>query len=332
MTLPYNPEGWYTLAFSRELKPGQILNRTLAETEVVVFRTEGGQVAVFDAHCPHLGAHLGHGGRIQGETIQCPFHHFRFNTEGTCVATGYGTKAPPKAIARSWDVVEANGLIRVYYGAPERKFHIPVIEDEGWTSLHGVTYTLPSHVQEPAENSVDIGHLAIIHKFRDVEELVPMHTHGPHLSASYRIAHPIIPERFYAKAQFTINVYGLGYSRVDVEALKPHFFARVYANGLPIAPNKIELRLGLSIKVPEKSELPRALRWLPIKPLLELAGALGVHGYAMDVKQDFPIWKNKIYVDRPPLAKGDGPIPQYRKWARQFYPDNQASVRAKLVG
>ena len=35
--------------------------------------------------------------------------------------------------------------------------------------------------------------------------------------------------------------------------------------------------------------------------------------------QDVPIWENKIYRERPPLTRVDGPIVQYRRWFRQFY-------------
>ena len=30
------------------------------------------------AHCPHMGAHLGFGGRVVGEAIRCPMHGFSF--------------------------------------------------------------------------------------------------------------------------------------------------------------------------------------------------------------------------------------------------------------
>ncbi len=42
-------------------------------------------------------------------------------------------------------------------------------------------------------------------------------------------------------------------------------------------------------------------------------------GYVHDVSLDFKIWENKIYIDPPILAKGDGPVTQYRMWAQQFY-------------
>ncbi|HLT37846.1 MAG TPA: hypothetical protein VK034_16255, partial [Enhygromyxa sp.] len=39
-----------------------------------------------------------------------------------------------------------------------------------------------------------------------------------------------------------------------------------------------------------------------------------------DVRQDFDIWKHRSHLEQPALAPGDGPIGQYRRWARQFDP------------
>jgi hypothetical protein len=34
---------------------------------------------------------------------------------------------------------------------------------------------------------------------------------------------------------------------------------------------------------------------------------------------DIPIWRDKIFVERPLLVKGDGPISEFRRWYGQFY-------------
>ena len=38
-------------------------------------------------------------------------------------------------------------------------------------------------------------------------------------------------------------------------------------------------------------------------------------GYLQDVR----IWENKIYLDKPVLCDGDGPIGELRRWYSQFY-------------
>ncbi|MGH2503641.1 MAG: Rieske 2Fe-2S domain-containing protein [Ktedonobacterales bacterium] len=62
------PNSWYAVAFSADLRPGAVVARTLAEHDIVLFRTRGGTACALDAHCPHLGAHLGIGGRGRGGT------------------------------------------------------------------------------------------------------------------------------------------------------------------------------------------------------------------------------------------------------------------------
>lgn len=152
------PQSWYAVAFSDELAPGALLTRRLAGGDIIVFRTQGGVVGVSDPFCPHLGAHLGVGGTVEGETLHCPFHGFRFATTGACVATGYGTRPPPRARLRMWRCREVNEIIFVWYdpagGMPH--WEPPPLDTRGWTPLIHTTFDLRDHVQETVENSVDI--------------------------------------------------------------------------------------------------------------------------------------------------------------------------------
>jgi phenylpropionate dioxygenase-like ring-hydroxylating dioxygenase large terminal subunit len=45
----------------------------------VAWRGSSGCAYVADAYCPHIGAHLGVGGTVLGECIQCPFHSWTFD-------------------------------------------------------------------------------------------------------------------------------------------------------------------------------------------------------------------------------------------------------------
>ena len=67
------PSGWFVLGYSDELAPGQVEAIHYFGRDLVLFRTEAGEAAVFDAFCPHLGAHLGHGGRA----VECHEDHRR---------------------------------------------------------------------------------------------------------------------------------------------------------------------------------------------------------------------------------------------------------------
>src|SRR4029077_10476021 len=123
----------------------------------------------------HMGAHLGHGGVVEGETLRCPFHSFRFDREGRCVATGYNGAKAPRADLYAWPLQEVNGFLFVYYD-PERRlpsWHLPEIDTDGWTPPVSYAWDLTCHPQDIAENAIDTGHLQIVHKYDPLEVLSP---------------------------------------------------------------------------------------------------------------------------------------------------------------
>ncbi|HVM63785.1 MAG TPA: Rieske 2Fe-2S domain-containing protein, partial [Acidimicrobiales bacterium] len=69
---PY-PDGWYLLCESAAVGKGDVVPLRYFGRDLVLYRTEQGRAVVVDAHCPHMGAHLGYGGVVDGEGIRCPF-------------------------------------------------------------------------------------------------------------------------------------------------------------------------------------------------------------------------------------------------------------------
>ena len=133
--LPPYPRGWFAVATSDELAPGDVARHLYFGQELVLFRTESGTPALFDAHCPHLGAHLGHGGKVRGETLVCPFHHFQFGIDGSCTAMPYGKRIPPGAKAQRWHLRERHGVILAWH-CPKRSepdWEMPDFDDRNWT-------------------------------------------------------------------------------------------------------------------------------------------------------------------------------------------------------
>jgi len=108
---PVFPNGWFAICESDQLKAGQVrpvyalgiyllflesifkfIHFYITQTgeNLVIFRTEEGRACVMDAYCPHLGAHLGFGGRVVGDCIECPFHGWKFDgRDGHCSSIPY---------------------------------------------------------------------------------------------------------------------------------------------------------------------------------------------------------------------------------------------------
>ena len=67
-----------------EIKPGKMVGRKLMGELVLLGRASNGKVFALRDICPHRGIPLRHGW-FDGEHVQCCYHGWKFDTEGTCV-------------------------------------------------------------------------------------------------------------------------------------------------------------------------------------------------------------------------------------------------------
>ena len=321
--LPLDPIGWFALAFSTELPPGAVQSKVVCDRDVVLFRTAAGQPAVLDAHCPHLGAHLGRG-HVDGEALTCPFHAFRFDTDGRCISTPYGGKPPPTCIAAAWPVREQNGVILVWHhptGAPP-SFEIPTYALDGWLppSTHAVS--LATHPQETSENSVDLGHFTIVHGYTETQIIDDVTTDGPHLTLHYSMARAGfgLSASSLNRVFFRVHVHGLGFSTVEAHERERDLHIRFWILCTPTRDGLSDLRIATSLApIADLGRAHPALKILPRRLATRLIQRIVFAEFKKDVSADFAIWTEKVYRPRPALAAGDGPIGRYRRWCRQFY-------------
>jgi nitrite reductase/ring-hydroxylating ferredoxin subunit len=326
--LPPYPTGWYAVGLASELPPGTVLSCPFMGGDLVVYRTRSGVVRAVPPYCPHLGAHLGYGGRVDGELLVCPFHGFAYDDRGVCVRTGYGTRPPAKARLAQRPLRVTNGLLLAWHGSEEPAWSVPELDPDGWTAPACRRYVLRDHPQETTENSVDLGHFAIVHGYRNVRMLGDPVTDGPYLSTAYSLELPVpFPSsRWTLPFEFETEILGLGYSLVNVRVPKLGLHARLWVLPTPIDEERLTLRLAASVRA-------RSRRLPAHRAVDAVLTQLVVHGLAYGARQDFPIWENKRYLERPALALGDGPIGVYRRWARQFYDaDEPAGVAEALLG
>lgn len=321
--LPPYPNGWYAICASSELAAGKIHSKRLFGKDLVLYRTASGQAVLADAFCPHLGAHFAHGGKVLGEQLQCPFHFFEFDPNGTCSKTGYGSKVPPKCKLKTYTIEEKNGFILVWqhHAEEEPNFRVPEQEFSNWTEPLIETFTLSSHPQETTENLVDLGHFVIVHGYENVEIFEPLQREGPYAWAEYGMLRPRAAlGQKNVKARFKAHAWGLGFSFVEARVPKYDLQTRLFVLPTPIEENKLQLTIALSLQHIEKpSKIHPLLALLPRKLVHKIIAQQAFKAYKHDVQQDFAIWENKTYVHPPVLAQGDGPVWQYREWAEQFY-------------
>lgn len=331
---PGYPSGWFALAMSDELKPGQLMARRFVGEDLVVYRTESGRAVALDAHCPHLGAHIPTSGRVEGEGVRCLFHGFCFDARGHCTETGYNTRPPKQARLKTWEVQEVNGAIFAWYSPTGERstWQLPTVSFDGFTSplLHHLE-NLRSHPQEVAENSVDTGHFLWNHGYRDVGQVHEITTDGHCLDAHGCFTRSA---DFLGRLSARINVgararlHGLGMAIADVQDATFGLSLRFMVLATPVDPEHIDLRVVLRLK--ESLDVVRfgpVYRLLPTKLGLRALARLSFWAFKRDFSQDTRVWTQKRYLHQPVLAEGDGPIGPFRRWCRQFYPQ---AVQAPL--
>ena len=300
--VPAYPEGWFHLAMASELPPGAVLARRVCGRDVVAFRTDSGALGVLDAHCPHLGAHLGHGGRVVGEALRCPFHALHWGPDGRCVGADDTPSPGMRASARPWPVRELHGVLMVYYGARGGgpAWEIPDLPMEGWSELRSETLRFRGHVLEVAENGVDRRHFVAVHGYANVSEF-DVTVEGPVMHSCFAFEKDGIAQRF------DTLVYGLGYAVTDLRIPKLGIHARVILLSNQVDAETVDFTVCATVE--------GGLAWID----RFLAAIVD------DVRKDLPIWTNKRRLAQPALIPSDGPIAKYRAFARQFDPPEEAA-------
>jgi 3-ketosteroid 9alpha-monooxygenase subunit A len=300
---PY-PNGWFRFAYSHELAPGEIKNLHFFGRDFVLFRTESGEARVFDPHCPHLGAHLGHGGKVVGETIRCPFHHWEFDGEGKCAKIPYAKRIPPRARVKSWPVVEKNSLIMVYHhreGA-EPDFEVPDVGEIGdveWTPPDVMHWNVRGNWLDMNENCVDKAHFMFIHGTLSIpptEATIEGHLHRTDSLFTMKVPGG------EGEAKLVTLDYGPGFQLVRMSGLIDTLLMNT---ATPIDEERTDVSFCYTVK--SEGDTRKG----------HLADAV-VKDLKQQFEHDLPIWENKTFWDRPVLCDGDGPISTYRKWYAQF--------------
>lgn len=302
------PRGWFAVARGIDVEAGAVERVHYFARDLVVFRTESGEAAVFEAFCPHLGAHFGHGGKVDGETLRCPFHGWGFATSGACTDIPYAKRIPPDVRATRLEAVERNGFIFVWWDPTGRApwYEIPEVaeaQSDEWTDPDWYEWTIRAHGQELAENGVDQAHFRFVHGTL----AVPM-TEATEEGAYRRAYSPIEMKtpRGDVSGGIDAQMAGMGFATTRFTGIAETL---ELATTTPIDEGRVHVRYAfIQPKVDGKD------------PVGGAAPAI-IRDIVKQMNEDIPIWENKAYLPRPALCDGDGPIADFRRWCELFYPD-----------
>lgn len=336
-TLTPYPRGWYCVAPTEDVPIGGVKPVKMFGRDVVVFRTEDGKPHVANAHCPHMGAHLGHGGQVKGACIRCPFHGWEYRgSDGECSRIPYGDAPPKKARLTNWPVQEVGGVILAWYheeGAEPDWFVRDFPDWEGeYSEWKQYEWTVRARIQDISENDADVAHAQELHKFVDSPAENDFTTNGPECDW-------VLHAQLHAKAfgipkwapvpralDIDINIrrsgISLGWVRQST-TLPPgiHFETQSLATCTPIDQENCRVILRHRAGRSRVPGMTRLIRFNYAKL------------FNWTLEEDIVMWENKIYRMRPAASKTDAAILKFRKWTQQFYPPGayDEAVKAQTV-
>jgi nitrite reductase/ring-hydroxylating ferredoxin subunit len=271
----------------------------------VAWRDEEHVLHVQDAFCPHLGAHLGHGGTVDGCHIQCPFHGWVFDGEGSNVDIPYSTRTNRRARIRTYRSVEVNGKSLVWFH-PDPEVGplweipaLPELDSGDWFGPIRTEHTVLAHAQELGENAVDSAHFRYVHDVAEVPEITSYSTEGPMAAMTSLQRFPT--PRGVVEGRIESLGYGPGMSVVR--------FAGIIDTLLVTGTTPISADSCIS--------------WMDFYTRSGEGGSNVAEAFVREVDrqfmEDMPVWEHKAHLVRPALADTDGPFMTFRKWYSQFY-------------
>jgi nitrite reductase/ring-hydroxylating ferredoxin subunit len=327
------PFGWFQVAWSDELEIGKSAPLYYFDQHLVMWRDDDGHAHVWDAFCPHLGALLGYRARVEGDSIICPLHSWRFDSAGACADIPYSDRVNHRARARTYPVVERNGCIFAWYHPEEAEpsWELPELvefgDDSGFSDVFRRHYRLDCHWQEVAETQVDAAHIQahlVDYEIALNGGVKPDKVSMPQVD-SYDTEGPVAKIRI---SQGFPTPKGVVTGRIDTDVTGPGF-AATWFTGLvdtllvgcatPVSPGACELRFNFVVRSTGDAASTAAL------------GEAFINEIHERTVEDVDLSAYMAFVPRPSLAHGDGPIMQYRRWCEQFYAEGIERDAARYV-
>jgi len=169
-------DSWYFACASKTLEPGKHFRRIILGQPVLLARTEAGQAFALRDICPHRLVPLSAGRQVETNgqpTIECPYHGWRFGTDGGCKLMPSLPKPEDfeteRVRVRRYPLHEVNGMVFIYVAdnprieeppaAPPPSFDI----GQGLNPKFIVHQTFNAHMDDAVVGLMDPAHVPFVH-------------------------------------------------------------------------------------------------------------------------------------------------------------------------
>jgi phenylpropionate dioxygenase-like ring-hydroxylating dioxygenase large terminal subunit len=168
---------WYFAALASDLKPGRLARHEILGEPVMLGRGRDGEVVALRDICPHRAAPLSAGRFVReasgAESIECPYHGWRYGADGACLAIPSLTEADGFDISRvkvrAWPVAESQGMVFIWMGSDPRAAAAPPLPPVFEGAVGGAPKLVdrmefPVHVDHAVVGLMDPAHGPFVHR------------------------------------------------------------------------------------------------------------------------------------------------------------------------
>lgn len=318
------PRGWFMVAEAAAITAKPHSARFFGQ-DVVLYRGASGRAVMLDAYCPHMKTHLGKnetsyivkdGRHVEGDSIRCPYHGWRFGPDGRCNEIPYfDGPIPAAARIRSWTIAERYGVVFCWHDpeGQEPDFDLPAYPE--WDDPQWIRWrfddlgTMATHPQEILDNMADVAHLPILHGAaveyfeNEVEGPILHQRQGGHALRERGVDFAWLVEKGMAtRTRYTGP--GLLTCRYDYQRQAAQLIAHT-----PVDDGVVRVWHGVMVQAlkPGIDESERALAARMCEML------------KIGFMDDFEVWSNKEPAVQIMQVPTDGPFKSSRAWYSQFY-------------
>jgi 3-ketosteroid 9alpha-monooxygenase subunit A len=290
--------GWHQVAFRRELTaevtPLQI------ERPLVAVRA-GDRIRVFDAVCPHRGAHLGHGGTLDGAAIVCPFHARR---------VGLGAASGLAECVAEHPTLSVGGMVFARLssdGSGELESMLRAIDRDHYY-IAGFSMNVPCPAELVIENGFDAAHFQPVHAVCEPPRLEVVAAADGAMRAQGRF---VLPRSLWQSGPgntvtvpYTACALSPGIVLSHLGGQHPYY---VLTAATPLAPRECLVRLSVAVPAGPGGVAPDTER-------CEYLIAQMQRG----LEQDLVIWRHLSVGAPQRYTVEDAPVAAFRRYVNRF--------------
>jgi 5,5'-dehydrodivanillate O-demethylase oxygenase subunit len=156
---------WHAVYRSQDLLVGHAKPIRIMSEDYTLYRGHSGIAQTIAHRCPHRGAPM-HLGWVEGDSIRCAYHGWKFECTGRCIEQPAEEPGFARKISiRTYPTREYLGLVFGYFGPgePPPFPHFPHRMTEGLIQVWNAE-EVPCNYLQSFENSMDEVHVAFAHQ------------------------------------------------------------------------------------------------------------------------------------------------------------------------